>query len=105
MPTINKKQIAKKETPYVHYNNQSMQYYNTRQWKNLRSYYIKRNPVCEKCLEQDIITPATEVHHIKPFMSGTTEEERYTLLTDEDNLIAVCHNCHMRLHRELNSQK
>jgi len=101
MPTINRKPISHKEVPYKHYNNTSGTYYNTKQWKNLRNYYIRRHPLCEVCLEHDIITPANEVHHKVPFMSGTTDEDKYSLLVDEDNLLSVCYSCHDKIHREL----
>ena len=104
MPTINRNRIHHKELPYKHENNKSHLYYNTKQWKNLRNYYIRRNPLCEICLSKGIVKPAEEVHHIRPFMMGTTDEERYKLLTDEDNLMSLCRECHDEVHRKLNKK-
>ena len=102
MPTINKNRISHKELPYKHENNVSGKYYNTKQWKNLRNYYIRRNPLCEICLSKGIVKPANEVHHIRPFLSGRTDEERWQLLTDEDNLQSLCYKCHDEVHRKMN---
>lgn len=104
MPTINKKQIRYKDTPYIHENNISSKYYNSKQWKNLRNYYIRRNPLCEICLNKGIVKAAEEVHHIRPFLSGKTDEERYKLLTDESNLMSLCIPCHKEIHKKLNKK-
>lgn len=101
MPVINRKEIQYKDTPYIHYNNRSSTYYNTKQWKYLRNYYIRRHPLCEICLSKDIVKPAEEVHHKIPFMTGQTEEERWQLLTDEYNLQALCKACHDEVHRRM----
>lgn len=98
MPTINKNKISHKELPYKHENNVSGKYYNTKQWKNLRNYYIRRNPLCEICLSKGIVKPANEVHHKRFILSGIDEDERYKLLTDESNLLSVCYECHDKLH-------
>ena len=99
MPTINKPQKKQHRfLPYKHIN-QSAEYYNTIQWKNLRSHYLRLNPLCECCrYHYDKVTPATEVHHKKPFLRGYTDEERLRLLLDEDNLMSVCRQCHLEIH-------
>ena len=102
MPTINRNRISHKELPYKHENNVSGKYYNTKQWKNLRNYYIRRNPLCEICLSKGIVKPANEVHHKRPFLLGRTDEERWQLLTDEDNLQSLCYACHDEVHRKMN---
>jgi 5-methylcytosine-specific restriction protein A len=106
MPTINKnKKIMVKPTPYIHHNNISAQYYNTSQWHNLRDYYIKHNPLCERCLENGIVKPAQQVHHKIEFLSGRTDDERWRLLLDEDNLQSLCTKCHTEIHNERNKLK
>lgn len=97
MPTINKQRIREKQVQYRH-NNVSAQYYNTSAWRNLRNYYIKRHPLCEECMKNGKVKAAEEVHHIKEFLRGKTNEERYLLLTDETNLMSVCRKCHMKIH-------
>lgn len=101
MPFIERpKKKVRIQQPYKH-ERKSAPYYNTKQWVNLRDWYIKRNPLCECCLEQGKVTPATEVHHVQPFLQGITDEERWALLTDEDNLMSVCNKCHKELHNQL----
>ena len=57
-------------------------------WKRIRDRYIKAHPLCQMCLESGNrkLTPASEVHHIKPLAKGGTH--------DEDNLMALCSSCH-----------
>lgn len=106
MPYINRKKVVKqKPTPYVHHSNQSHKYYNTKQWVNLRNYYIKQHPFCERCEAQGRTTLATQVHHQVPFLNGLTETERLNLLLDEDNLMSVCNKCHAEIHNEMNRKK
>ncbi len=100
MPTINRKQINNKDVGYKK-NNSSSQYYNTKQWVNLRNYYYKRQPLCECCLAHGYVTPATEVHHKRRILSGKTEEDRYELLTDESNLMSLCYRCHDAIHNKM----
>ncbi|PBB94958.1 HNH endonuclease [Mesorhizobium sp. WSM3862] len=37
--------------------------YSTARWKRLREFKLAQQPLCEWCLEQEIVEPATEVHH------------------------------------------
>ncbi|TIV38951.1 MAG: HNH endonuclease [Mesorhizobium sp.] len=37
--------------------------YSTARWKRLREVKLAQQPLCEWCLEQEIVEPATEVHH------------------------------------------
>ena len=106
MPTINKKhKIETKQTPYIHHNNISARYYNTSQWHNLRDRYIKEHPFCEVCESQGRVKLAQQVHHKIEFLSGKTDEERWALLLDEDNLQSVCNKCHYEVHNERNKNK
>ncbi|MGB4153380.1 MAG: HNH endonuclease signature motif containing protein, partial [Bacillota bacterium] len=51
--------------------------------------YIAAHPLCEQCEKLDRITPAQEVHHIKPLSQGGTHAK--------DNLMALCKPCHSRI--------
>jgi 5-methylcytosine-specific restriction protein A len=57
-----------------------------RTWKRIRDRYIKAHPLCERCAKDMKITPAEEVHHIKPLSHGGTN--------DEHNLMSLCKSCH-----------
>jgi hypothetical protein len=106
MPTINRKhRVRQKQTTYIHLNNNSSQYYNTSQWHKLRDYYIKNHPFCERCEENGRVTLAQHVHHKIEFLTGKTEEERWKLLLDEDNLQSLCAKCHAEIHNERRKEK
>lgn len=78
-------------------------YYKSKEWKKLRDEYISQHMLCEECLANDIITPATDCHHVIPFSTGRTDEERWQLLLDWNNLKSLCKKCHIRIH-ELSKQ-
>lgn len=65
-------------------------------WLKLRKAKLSSNPICERCKEK----PATEVHHIKPVEDGIGAE-RYRLMYDPHNLMALCHDCHILTHTEM----
>ena len=100
MPTINRKFVREKPVPYKSQAKVDIaNYYNSIQWTNLRRSYIKEHPLCDECLKQGIVKAAEHVHHIIPFMRGSTDEERWTLLTDVNNLQSLCIDCHHAKHR------
>ena len=101
MPTINRKQKSIKQVPYRHENNVSSRYYNDIRWKRLRNWFISNNPLCAECAKKGIVTPATEVHHIIPFLSAVDESVRWDLLLDVDNLLSLCNKCHHNIHKKL----
>ena len=37
--------------------------YGTARWKRTREAQLASQPLCERCLRQDVVTPATVVHH------------------------------------------
>lgn len=57
--------------------------YNSRRWIELRDKTLRDNPYCALCGR-----PSEEVHHIAAHRGN---EE---LFYDEDNLVALCHDCH-----------
>ena len=58
----------------------------TARWVRLRHDILMDHPLCERCEAEDIIAPATEVHHRVP---------------DPKNLCALCHDCHVKVHMEM----
>lgn len=103
MPTINKKPLILNRctnTP----NRQKL--YSNPQWKKLSKLYRQTNPLCEECLKNDVVTPASSVHHkLSPFDGNIGEVEQYRRLLDWDNLESVCHQCHQKIHEELEKMK
>ena len=59
------------------------------EWRKIRNRYIKAHPLCEECLANGKITPATEVHHILPVNHGGSN--------DETNLKSLCKPCHSKI--------
>ena len=99
MPTINKpkkKTSVKREKALTIYRN----VYNTSLWRNIRSAYLMEHPLCEMCLQDGKTTVATDVHHKTEISNGNTVEEMQELGFDYSNLMALCEDCHTRLHAE-----
>lgn len=73
-------------------------YYNSALWRTTRLEYKTKHPICERCLHEGRVTPMTDVHHMCRFGQGRTASERWQLLTDMDNLVSLCENCHHDVH-------
>ena len=71
-------------------------WYAKTEWRKLRKIKLQQDPVCEVCGEQ----LATQVHHKVSFMKGNTEEEKFSLLLDYDNLQSICPTCHQHIHNK-----
>lgn len=76
--------------------------YNTKRWTSLRLLKLMNNPLCEVCLNKNIVTPAVEVHHMQPFMEGLTIEQIKYLGFSYDNLQSICNECHQKIHKNNN---
>lgn len=98
MPTINKKHNTVK--PIKWNENHSQDYYGSKYWKALRKAYKQSHPLCEECLANGIARPSEHIHHIKPFLMGKTDDERWKLLLDPNNLQALCIDCHHKKHKK-----
>lgn len=60
--------------------------------RKVRAETMKRdNYLCQRCLEEGRVTPATDSHHIKKL---STNPE---LHLDPDNRLSVCRGCHRDL--------
>lgn len=73
----------------------------TDRWLRLRRDKLTASPLCERCQQQGIVTPATEVHHVTPVEDGLTLAAKRQLMYDYHNLRALCHDCHVQTHVEL----
>lgn len=99
MPTINK---PTKKNNKNNNNNKSIAQryvYNTPRWTKLRLKKLMNNPLCEICESFGRTELATQVHHITPFMNGTTIQQIQFLGFDYNNLQSLCEGCHIRAHR------
>lgn len=75
-----------------------------KQWKMLRKRKLTADPLCEDCLHNGLIEPATEIHHVLPVENATNVVEMGKLMYDYDNLRSLCHNCHQLEHVRLRSR-
>lgn len=74
---------------------------NTRRWRGLRHRQLSLRPLCQMCAKEGRTRSATEVHHIRPVQEGASYTEKETLAYDPDNLLSLCHECHVRIHRQM----
>lgn len=57
--------------------------------------------MCQNCKECGRWCAATEVHHIVPVEDGLTLADMQRLMFNKQNLIALCHGCHVAVHQNL----
>ena len=64
-------------------------FYNSKQWRATRNYYIQMHPLCEECKRQkpERITSGYCVDRVKPITLGGHK-------TDTSNLQTLCRACH-----------
>lgn len=62
----------------------------TSRWAKVSHSFLISHPLCEECMRQGKLTPATEVDHIKPHKGNKT------LFWDYENWQALCHECHSK---------
>ena len=67
--------------------NPNSNFYHSKQWRSLSSYYIQRHPLCEACNRRNKVTAGQVVDHIIRINSGGHK-------TDLSNLQTLCHPCH-----------
>ena len=66
-------------------------FYNSSEWKKLRDYVRRKNPLCAECLRNGIITEGDLVDHIVPIEEGGAK-------LDISNLQVLCNSCHNKKH-------
>ena len=74
---------------------------NSHRWLRLRRDLLTRHPLCQRCQAEGRLTPATEVHHIRPVEEAVGRAAKAALMYDPHNLRALCHNCHVLTHTEM----
>lgn len=80
-------------------------YYQSNDWKSLREYKIIQSPLCENCEKFGLYIPAEEIHHLIPFGTGKSEQDKWKLLLDYNNLISLCKECHLEFHTKLKNNQ
>ena len=61
--------------------------YNSK-WRRLCKAYLRKHPMCVRCMQQGRYVPATVVDHIQPHRNNPA------LMWDESNWQALCKPCH-----------
>lgn len=72
-------------------------------WRETRAKKLQSAPLCEDCKAAGLITAACEVHHIMPVEWQITPAKMEQAMFDQSNLASLCHECHVRRHKELGS--
>ena len=75
-------------------------FYNSGDWKKVRTQKITQDPLCERCKENGRITLAQSIHHIKSPFNYKNQTIDIDLALDIDNLLSVCNQCHGEIHEE-----
>ena len=75
-----------------HRNQQTQAVYISDEWQRIREEHLISYPFCQVCKRYGRLIRASEVHHIVPLADGGSNKH--------NNLLSVCHRCHMKLHAE-----
>ena len=70
-------------------------------WRRLRRQVLTEHPLCEHCQRAGFVVPACEVHHRAPVEEAATAQGKEMRMFDLGNLVALCHDCHVRAHVEM----
>lgn len=97
MPTIYKPK-RKQMKNGNQYDTERRKIYDSERWRRLRAWKFANSPLCEKCLEKEIIAPAEDIHHITSFMSTDDPVQRSFLAYNYGNLMSLCKQCHQKEH-------
>lgn len=74
---------------------------NSSRWVMLRRAILNKHPFCQNCETRGIWRAATEVHHVMPVEDGLTVTDMSRLMFNAQNLRALCHDCHVAVHKDL----
>ncbi|MDR1556806.1 MAG: HNH endonuclease [Tannerellaceae bacterium] len=97
MPTIYKPKKPQRKDDTLR-RKERREIYSSTRWQKLREWKMINNPLCEKCLEKDRVSPTEDIHHIISFMSTEDPLQRKQLAYDYDNLMSLCKECHQKIH-------
>lgn len=68
-------------------------FYASKQWKQTRASKLASvNGLCERCLEQNRIKPASDVHHMILLTPSNVHDPNVTM--NHEHLICLCKECH-----------
>ena len=71
----------------------SKSFYSSKAWKQTRASKLASvNGLCERCLEQNRIKPASDVHHMILLTPSNIQDPNITM--NHEHLICLCKECH-----------
>jgi 5-methylcytosine-specific restriction enzyme A len=68
-------------------------FYSSARWMRLRAAFLCENPLCVRCLTEDIVEVAVIAHHKVERLADPS------LSLDSSNLEALCESCHSKHHK------
>lgn len=74
-------------------------FYLSKHWRNLREYKLSLNPLCEVCMVEGYMEPATCVDHRVDLVDDPDKA------LDLNNLTSMCKSCHSRKTLRTQSKK
>jgi len=95
MPSLPKSIPNKKaiETPKTGFRKKhesvNSKFYHSKEWYELRNWFIRQNPLCKWCEEEGIVKEANVVDHVKEILDGGE-------MLDQNNLMSLCNKHHMQ---------
>lgn len=63
-------------------------FYESKEWRSIRKWYVKRNPLCVECKAKGLATPVQIVDHIVEIKDGGDP----LCVTNLQSLCIPCHN-------------
>ena len=87
--TYNKQYNQQREQNHHDY----IKFYHSKAWKQARQPQLTREPLCEVCLGNGLVSVANTVHHIDDV------KEHWNERLNEDNLQSVCKSCHEKIYK------
>lgn len=76
--------------------NYAQKFYGSKSWRTKSLNYRKAHPLCERCLKRGLYVPSECVHH-KIHINKHNYHD-WKILLDDDNLEALCNECHAKEH-------
>ena len=98
------KEKVQRESKKSEHMKEASDIYTDKRWKKLRNWYITEHPLCENHLTQNILRPATCVHHKRFISSGLTKHDMEVIMLNPENLMSLCQNCHKQFHDIANKE-
>jgi len=68
-------------------------FYRSTEWRQAREWKLAAQPLCQDCLAEGIVTPATLAHHVKDI------KDFPLLALEQSNLRSLCEDHHNKAHR------